>query len=270
MLFEMSPGIRIYFTVLAFVLGTVLGSFINCLAWRKVHGESVWKGRSHCAVCGHMLTAADLIPVFSYLFLRGKCRYCGEKISPRYMLTEVFLGFAFLGVFLKYGFSVETLRYFGFTGILLAVSLVDLESYEIPDSFLLSGVIWWAVTIPLLSWQYRQTNGIFSVKAELLRALPGGFLIAGGLLGVSLLFDKILGKESMGGGDIKLIFVTGLYLGPWGNLLTLILSCVIGLIFVAAMKQKKTPFGPSISLASYLCLLFGSRLISWYLGLIGL
>ena len=186
------------------------------------------------------------------------------------MATELLLGFVFTGLFLKYGLSVETLRLSVFSCVLLALSLVDLESYEIPDSFLLFGAVWWLVTIPLLVWKSGQTDGSFSVKTELAQGLLGGILIAGGLLAVSLLFDKLLGKESMGGGDIKLLFVTGLYLGPWSNLLNLILACVVGLVFVVGMKQKKIPFGPSIAISAYLCLLFGSQFVSWYLGLIGL
>ena len=264
----MTTGLFAYLSVLSVVLGAVLGSFLNCLAWRKVHGESVWRGRSHCATCGHVLSAADLVPVFSWLFLKGKCRYCGEKISPRYMLTELFLGLGYLGIFLRYGLSVQTLRLMVLSGILLAVGLVDLESYEIPDSFLLTAFLWWLATIPLLLWEAHILDSSFSIKKEIVQGALGGFVVAGALLALSLLFDKITGKESLGGGDIKLLFVTGLYLGLGGNLLNLILSCVLGLIFVAVVKQRRIPFGPAITLSTYLCLLFADQLVDWYLGLL--
>ena len=79
----LSPVWPIFFLLVAGLLGACLGSFVNCLAWRLVHGESVWKGRSHCAVCNHPLAPLDLVPVLSWLFLRGRCRYCGERIAAR-------------------------------------------------------------------------------------------------------------------------------------------------------------------------------------------
>ncbi|MDD7254218.1 MAG: prepilin peptidase, partial [Firmicutes bacterium] len=97
------PLLAGYVIVLAVVLGAVFGSFLNCMAWRMVHHESVLKGRSHCASCGHPLKAADLVPVFSYLFLKGKCRYCGEKISPRYMAAELVSAALWLGCVFRYG-----------------------------------------------------------------------------------------------------------------------------------------------------------------------
>ena len=145
-----SPLLLVYCAILAAVLGAVFGSFINCAAWRIAHGESFLKGRSHCAECGHELKALDLVPVFSYLFLRGKCRYCGKKISPRYMITELLLAAAFVGIVLRFGISGETLRYLGLSVILLGLSLVDLETYRIPNGFIIAGIIWWAVTIPLV------------------------------------------------------------------------------------------------------------------------
>ncbi|MGI6088775.1 MAG: prepilin peptidase [Bilifractor porci] len=251
--------IYVYVDILAFVLGTVFGSFINCMAWRIVHGESVLKGRSHCAVCGHVLKAADLVPVISYLVCRGKCRYCGEKISPRYPLTELLTGAAFLGAELRFPLSFQAVRVMVLSCILLGLSLVDLDSYEIPDRFPAAGILWWAATVPFMDkpWTLQLKEG-----------LTGAAVIAGGLLLLSLLFDKITGKESLGGGDIKLLFMLDLYLGPWVGLFHLILACLTGLLFVAVRRQKKIPFGPAISLAGYFCLLFGDAFLQWYLGLL--
>lgn len=249
----------VYFDILAFVLGTVFGSFINCMAWRIVHGESVVRGRSHCAVCGHVLAAGDLIPLLSYAVRRGKCRYCGEKISPRYPVTELLTGAAFLGAALRFPLSFPAVRIMVLSCILMGLSLVDLDSYEIPDRFSAAGIIWWAATVPLVDkpWTLQLREG-----------LTGAVVIAGGMLLLSLLFDKITGKESLGGGDIKLLFMLDLYLGPWIGLLHLILACLTGLLFVAVRKQKKIPFGPAISLAGYVCLLFGDAFLKWYLSLL--
>ena len=246
-----------YFAVLSFILGSVFGSFINCFAWRTTHHESILKGRSHCAVCGHTLAAPDLIPIFSWLFLKGKCRYCGEKISPRYMLTELFLGTAFLLCFLVVGFSWETLRLMALSVALLGLSLVDLEIQEIPNGFIIYGIALWAVTLPLLTEP---------IKA-LWQGLLSGFLIGGGILLISLIMDKVLKKESLGGGDVKLLFMVSLYMSPLAALFNVVLACVLGLLFVAALKREKIPFGPSISLASFVTILVGEKFAAWYLGL---
>lgn len=294
------PAARIWFGIIAFAFGTVFGSFINCLAWRLVHGESVLHGRSHCAVCGHPLGAADLVPVFSWLFLRGRCRYCGEKISPRYMAAELIEGSGFLVCYLRWGLSVDTLRWMAMLVVFLGLSLVDLESYEIPDRFILAALIIWAVTMPFVhTWNAGDTAagnlfaglsaggigvsqatsgeagalvppasaGAATVGRTLLQGLLGGVVIGGGMLLISLVFDKVTGKESLGGGDVKLFFIAGLFLGAANGLLCIILSCIIGLIFAGIFRKQRIPFGPSISAAVFLCALFGSQIVDWYLGL---
>ena len=261
------PVMLVYSCILAAAFGAVFGSFINCTAWRIAHGENFLKGRSHCAECGHALSAADLVPVFSYLFLRGKCRYCGKRISPRYMLTELLLAAAFVCFVLRFGISGETLRYMGLAVILLGLSLVDLDTYMIPNGFIIAGIIWWAVTIPLVLSPEKEGNLFTRMGTDPLSGLIGAFLIAGGMLAMVLIFDKISGKETMGGGDIKLFFVAGLYLGTAVGFFNLILSCVTGLLFVAFMKKRRIPFGPSISLATCLSLFTGPAVVAWYISL---
>ena len=251
--------ITAYMFVLSAVLGAVFGSFFNCMAWRIAHGESVWKGRSHCAVCGHTLHGRDLVPVFSYLLLKGKCRYCGEKISPRYMGVELFTASVFVSLVFRYDVSWQFLRCVVLACILLTLALVDLEIYEIPDRFLLAGILWWAVTLPCF--------GKENIMGRIGKGILGGFVIAGALLLLTLVFDKVTGKEGLGGGDIKLFFVTGLYLGLAGNLLNLLVSCVTGLLFVVVWKRDKIPFGPAIALSTWFCLLFGDMIVQWYFGL---
>jgi leader peptidase (prepilin peptidase)/N-methyltransferase len=277
---ELTNGLRIYLCILFFVGGTVFGSFLNCMAWRIAHHESVLKGRSHCAVCGHTLGAADLIPIFSYLFLRGRCRYCKEKISPRYMAAEVVCGAGFVLSFLRFGLSVRTLQIVVLFCILLALSLVDFEIYEIPDRFILAGIVWYIATVwtagrklnlmgmTVSAVEAGRTLSFADCGWNLLAGLIGGLAIGGGMLGVSLLFDHLLGKESMGGGDIKLFFMTSLYLGLAQGLFSLILSCIIGLIIAGVMRKQKVPFGPAISLAAFLSLLYGESFVNWYLSLI--
>lgn len=277
---ELTLSFRIYLCILAFLFGTVFGSFLNCMAWRIAHNESVLKGRSHCAVCGHTLGIADLIPVFSWLFLGGRCRYCKEKISPRYVAAELVCGCGFVLSFLRYGVSWRTLQVIVLFCILLALSLTDFEIYEIPDRFVLAGIIWYLVSSKLMDRRLSLTGMTVSILPEgeylslpawgqnLLAGLIGGLAIGGGMLFLSLLFDHLLGKESMGGGDIKLFFMTSLYLGLLQGLFSLILSCIVGLVIAAVMRRKRVPFGPAISLAAFLSLLYGESFVNWYLSLI--
>ena len=277
---ELTLSFRIYLCILAFLFGTVFGSFLNCMAWRIAHNESVLKGRSHCAVCGHTLGIADLIPVFSWLFLGGRCRYCKEKISPRYVAAELVCGCGFVLSFLRYGVSWRTLQVIVLFCILLALSLTDFEIYEIPDRFILAGIIWYLVSSKLMDRRLSLTGMTVSILPEgeylslpawgqnLLAGLIGGLAIGGGMLLLSLLFDHLLGKESMGGGDIKLFFMTSLYLGLLQGLFSLILSCIVGLVIAAVMRRKRVPFGPAISLAAFLSLLYGESFVNWYLSLI--
>ncbi len=276
---QLTTGLRIYIGVLAFVFGTVFGSFLNCMAWRIAHHESVLKGRSHCGVCGHTLGAADLVPVLSYVFLKGRCRYCGQRISARYLAAEVVCGGGFVLSFLRFGLSMRTLQVMVLFCILLALSLVDFEIYEIPDRFILAGMIWYFATSWLMDRKLNLAGMTVYVLEEgqrlslpewggnLLAGVTGAFAIGGGMLFLSLLFDRLLGKESMGGGDIKLFFMTSLYLGLAQGVFSLILSCIVGLVIAGVMRQKKVPFGPAISIAAFLSLLWGESFVNWYLSL---
>ena len=256
----------VYCCVLAAVIGAVLGSFLNCTAWRIAHEESFVKGRSRCPACGHPLGALDLVPIFSWLFLRGKCRYCGKKISARYPLSEAVFAAVTVLCLLRFGLTAECLRNMIFFGCLFCLSLVDLESCIIPDGCLAVAALAWAAWLPFSGLAPTE------IGLRVLAALVYG----GGLLLISLAADKILGKESLGGGDIKLFAVVGLYLGLTASLFALLLSCVLGLVFAFGRKllphgqDEHFPFGPSIAAASWLMLMYGQPLVAWYLGLLGL
>lgn len=269
----------------ALVLGCCMGSFINCMAWRIVHGESWTSGRSHCASCGHALSAADLVPVLSWLALRGRCRYCGERIAARYMATELLCGACFVIVLVTFGFTVQTAALMVLCCLLLGLSLVDLDSMLIPNGFILAGMVLWALMIAGQAATGQLAAGpegslgtlwlgIFD-GSELLACiadgLGGAIVVSGLVLLVSLAFGKVTGKEGMGMGDIKLYFVVTLFLGLGCGFLNMFLSCIIGLVFALVMgKGKLFPFGPSIAIATLLTLLVGPTLLSAYLGLFAL
>lgn len=236
-----------------------MGSFLNCAAWRIARGESFLTGRSRCPECGHTLGVLDLVPVFSWLFLRGRCRYCGSRVSPRYLITES--AFAVLSVLclLRYDASVVCLRNYIFLCCLYCLSLVDLDSFIIPDGCLIIPALAWLATLP-----WTDTPFVAHVLAAL--------LYGGATLALSLMMDRVLNKESLGGGDVKLFALMGLYLGPVASLFALLFACVIGLLFAAVTrsgKGKPFPFGPAISAACVYMLLFGQPLTEWYTGLLG-
>ena len=259
-----SPGFTVYFCALAFLLGACMGSFLNCMAWRIVHGESVLRGRSHCDVCGHVLTAGDLVPIVSYLVHRGRCRWCGAKLSARHVWAEGLTGAAFVLILLRFDLSLQALGALTLACVLLAGALADLEGYIIPDRFIVAGV---TARIPFFFFEnWRRT---------LPDALLGGFAVGGGLLAFVLLYEKLRGVEAMGGGDLKLLFVTGLWLGWAKNLLCLLLACILGIAFGLATQKRRAaqenaklfPWGPSICAAGIVTMLAGDAVIAAYVSM---
>ena len=248
---HLTPFLTVYCCALAALLGACMGSFLNCMAWRVVHGESVLRGRSHCDACGHVLGARDLVPIVSYLASGGRCRYCGAKLSSRHVWGEVIGAAVFVSLLLHYDISLRLLEAWLLASILLACSFADLEGYIIPDRFF--------APAPL---------------GRLADGLLGGFGVALGLLAVVTVLEKRMGREAMGGGDLKLLFVTGLFFGWKGNLLCLILACIFGIVFglLAAgrggEKGAPIPWGPSIALGAWVTALAGEPFIRWYLSLL--
>ena len=259
-----TPGFTVYFCSVAFLLGACMGSFLNCMAWRIAHGESVLRGRSHCDVCGHVLTARDLVPIVSFLAHHGRCRWCGAKLSARHVWAEVVTGAVFVLIVLKFDISLQALGALALACALLAGAFADLEGYIIPDRFVLAGIGLRVVWFFFEDW-----------RRALPDALLGGFAVGGGLLAFVLLYEKLRRIEAMGGGDLKLLFVTGLWLGWAKNLLCLLLACVFGIVFGLATQKRRAqqenakilPWGPSICAAGIITMLAGDAVIAAYVSL---
>ena len=258
----LSPFITVYCCAVAALLGACMGSFLNCMAWRIVHGESVLHGRSHCDACGHVLSARDLIPVVSYLCGGGKCRHCGAKLSRRHVIGEAVSALVFVSLLLQYDISLQTLEAWILACVLLACSFADLEGYIIPDRFIMVGIVLFIASE-------------FFCADPLTRAIDGalgGFAVVGVLLLFVLWMEKRMGREAMGGGDLKLLFLTGLFFGWLANLLCLVLACVIGIVFALVRRsggREEIPWGPSIALAAWITALAGEPVLTWYLSLLG-
>ena len=244
--------VEIFWSIVIFIFGLIAGSFLNCLIYRLETGRTFLQGRSFCPQCGHTLSWQDLIPVFSFLILKGRCRYCQKPISWQYPLVELATGILFLLCFM---FHVLCSMYI-ITCFLIIIFVYDLKHYLIPDK-----VIYPAILISLLR--------LFLLGED----SPLPFLYAG--LGAALFFFLIVfvskGKW-MGAGDIKLAFLIGLILG-WPKIivalfLAFFIGAAIGIILIMAGKKglkSEIPFGPFLVGATFLALFWGERIFNWYL-----
>ena len=252
--------IVVYLTCLFAVLGLVMGSALNCLALRLAAGKK-WSGkeRSECPHCHHILTPGELIPLLSFLIQKGKCRHCGAKISPRYPITETVLAAAYAACFLQFGLSPRLISVLVFVSCLFCLSLVDLDTQIIPDRFIL---------IPLAT---RIVELLVTEGFQGLSALIPGLIIGGGVLVLSLIMDKVLKKDTMGGGDIKLLALLGMFLSFPQCLLMVLAACVIGIVMASILMKVDSetpfPFGPALAIAAWVTLMVGDGLINWYIGL---
>ncbi len=232
------------FLVFFFVCGSIFGSFLNCVGMRIVNREDFVFSKSHCDVCGHALHPFDLIPILSYIFLKERCRYCGAKLSIAHPLTEFFLGVVFVLTYFHHQKLCAALFFdLSLFCVVFGLSLVDMRSYIIPDGFIAAGV---------LNWLIRGLFTGFAIDNVLSAAL-----LSLSLFLLSSLMNKMNGNENFGGGDIKLIFMAVLYTGLIQGVWMLLLSSVFGLFGMLLSKKKKIPFGPYISFALFLVILYG-------------
>ncbi|HSJ38667.1 MAG TPA: prepilin peptidase [Planococcus sp. (in: firmicutes)] len=247
----------ITYTAFFYLFGLVFGSFFNVVGLRVPKKESIAFLPSHCTTCDRRLTALDLVPVFSYLFLKGRCRGCGEKIHWVYPLMEFIAAGLFALSFWHFGFTPELIIAILFVSMLVIITVSDIAYMLIPDKVLLPFGIALLVLrffIPLDPWW------------DSLLGAAAGFLI--------LLLISILSRGGMGGGDIKLFFVIGLVLGTAGTLMTLffasLIGAIVGIIILRVTGQgRKTPvpFGPSIAAGAVIVYFYGDWILNWYMTL---
>lgn len=251
----MLPAIMLY--IIIFLYGIVIGSFLNVCIFRIPKQENIVKIRSHCMNCGYQLKWYDLVPVFSYLCLGGKCRSCKQKISVQYPLIELLNGVLYCTVFAVYGLSVEALLYALLTSALIALSVIDFRTYEIPV-----GINIFILTLGLIR--------IVTDYADWLDYAVGFFIVSGFLYIVHL----VTKGRGIGGGDIKLMAAAGLLLGWKLILLAFVLGCIIGsVVHVARMKISgqghMLAFGPYLSVGILISALVGDQMLAWYLSWLG-
>ena len=247
----MLPTILLY--IIIFLYGIVIGSFLNVLIYRVPKGENIVVVRSHCMSCGYQLRWYDLIPLFSWLALRGKCRVCREKISVQYPLIEALNGVLYLVVFHRFGISIESLLYCLLFSALLALSVIDFRTYEIPVGFnyfiLALGLIRVAT-----DWRNWATYVI-------------GFLAVSACL---YLLYIVSDGRAIGGGDVKLMATCGLLIGWKLIILAFLLGCILGsVIHVIRMRvtgeDHVLAMGPYLSMGVALAVLYGEAFLQWYI-----
>ena len=261
-----APGAE---SVLSFVFGACIGSFLNVVIHRLPRGESLVSPRSRCPECRTTIAWYDNLPLASWLVLRGRCRHCGGKIDARYPIVELLTGLIAFGLHARWGLSLQSLVGFYFACTLLAIAYIDLDFGTIPDVLSLSGLIVGLATSPLL----HPEAPVQAIETAVVGALLGGGL----LFTVAWTYERATGREGMGGGDIKLLAMIGAFLGWQGVLLTLLLGSLVGsaigislMITRGADAKLAIPFGPFLSIGAFVALFWGSAIVSWYLASAGL
>lgn len=246
----MVPDIILYCII--FLFGIVIGSFLNVCIFRIPKKEDIVKTSSHCMSCGYHLKWYDMIPVFSFLALRGKCRKCGAKLSVQYPLIEAANGILYVCIVWTGGLSVDSLLYCLLASALLVLSVIDFRTYEIP----------FGINLFILALGLVRAATDFS---NILTYLAG-------LLSVSIVLAILYyatGGKAIGGGDVKLMAACGLLLGWKLIIMAFLLGCVLGaVIHVIRMKVsgegRVLAMGPYLSMGVMIAALWGERMINWY------
>lgn len=246
-----------YWVIVFALVGTAIGSFLNVCIDRLPERQSLLRPASHCPACKHRLAFRDLIPIFSYLWLRGRCRYCQAPIPQRILWVELGTGLMFAFLWWRYGLTPE-LGIISFYFCLLTVILViDLER-----GVILNKVVYPAAAIALIIAAFMPNPGIIKV------------LIGGGLGLVILLLVALVSKGGIGWGDVKMAGLVGLLTGFPLVLVSLLLAVVSGGLVAAVLlalkikrRKQAIPFGPFLSLGAMLTLLWGTSILNWYLQL---
>lgn len=264
--------------IMAFIFGSIVGSFLNVCIHRMPNAESVVWPSSHCPHCKKRIKPYDNIPYLSYVILGGRCRICKEKISLRYPLVELLTALAFVALYGRYGLSYNLFIFIVLFCALIIATFVDIKHRIIPDEvsiggiivgFILSSIRGMSISPLAFNWQ-PMLNSFLGILAG------GGIIWASGAI-FDLVYFKMLKRpaiqgetESMGGGDIKLLAMIGAFLGWQRALLTFFaapfLGVVIGIVNLIAKKDHTIPYGPFLSAAAALSLFWADKIIRLFLG----
>ncbi len=243
--------------IVIFLYGIVIGSFLNVCIYRIPNKENIVTTRSHCMSCGHQLKWYELLPLISFVVQKGKCRECGTKLSVQYPLIEGLNGVLYVITFYINGLTIDSLLYCLLISALLALSVIDERTHEIPIGFNI-----FILCLGIIMTVLHYDDGLNHVI---------GFFAVSVFIEIIIIVTR---GRGMGGGDMKLMATAGLMLGWKEIILAFILGCILGaIIHVLRMKVKGAErvlaFGPYLSLGILISVWFGAPLITWYLGLLG-
>lgn len=238
--------------VAAFVLGAIVGSFLNVVIYRLPRGESLVRPRSRCPSCGRQISAWDNIPIVSFLLLRGRCRACRAPIAWRYPVVELTAGLLVVAAWLRDGSWLDVAGSVLFLLSLLAVFFIDLAHHIVPNAITYPGI---AVGLLLAAAQGRLVDGLLAAVGA----------------GAFFLLVAILSRGGMGGGDVKLAAMMGAFLG-WPSIVVAMLiaftgGATVGVLLIASGRRTRKdpiPFGPALAVGGIIALFFAGPIIDWY------
>jgi leader peptidase (prepilin peptidase)/N-methyltransferase len=276
----------ILIAIFIFLLGLIIGSFLNVCILRIPGGKSIVLPASACPKCGAPIRPYDNIPVVSWLLLRGKCRACKTPISPMYPVVELLTGLLFLACFAAFGLTPESLKWAAFAAIIIVLVFTDLRERILPDVVNYTGfgvgLAFSLVTKPIDGTALWIANRMFDFPPpapalSFVDAVLGAAVGSGLLWIVSEGYFRLRGREGMGLGDVKMMLMAGAFLGVKRVLLTIfagaVLGSVLGILFILVRRKGsdyELPFGTFLGAAALLVVFFGTPLVNWYQSLLAM
>ncbi len=243
--------------LIIFLFGSIIGSFLNVCIFRIQKEESIVFPTSHCGSCNTKLKGKDLVPIVSFFTLKGKCRYCNEKVSIQYPLVEVATGILFVIVYLKFGLSIDFLKFVTLTSVLLVIGIIDYKTQYVYSSVIITGIAFGIIFLIITL--------ITGEKLNLTNIIIGAFIPS------LILAIIVLTTNGMGWGDVEIIFMIGIFLGLKLNLLNLFISIILGgvyaiylIVFKKRNGKEAIAFGPYIVAATFITFICGNQILNWY------
>jgi len=267
---------RLFFEIVAFLAGLLIGSFLNVCIYRLPRDISVVRPRSHCPYCRRTIAWYDNIPVLSFLLLRARCRHCFATIPPRYALVELSTGLAFLFSAYALGPTLSAAKYAIFSAILIALIVTDFLDRILPDELTLGGILIGLAFAPFINTEpgilaLIVWNKLSPPLIRLADAALAAAVCAGMVWFVGWAYQKVRGREGMGFGDVKMLAMIGAFLGLRGALPAMVLAsvagAVLGLGYIVIRKKDFTyelPFGSFLGIAALGVAVWGEVLAAWY------
>lgn len=280
---------EIFLIVVGFVFGACFGSFFNVIIYRLPKNESIILPSSHCMSCGEPIRWYDNIPILSYFILRGRCRDCGTKFSIRYSLVELLTALLFAAVVYKYSYMLTELMDNGinitfrilfanlainifhlfFVGGMIIATFIDFDHQIIPNEITFTGIPLGIIASTIFPEMQGQQSHLWGFLMSVISAVAAG----GVLFLIGEIAGKILKKEAMGFGDVKLLALIGAFIGWKLTAICIFFAslsgAIVGMSLIASKKvewQSRIPFGPYIVLGALISYFWGYRILEWYLG----